>query len=147
MDNNSEGDVALTVKWTKYVYTINLPIDSTVLDLKMKLQDETSVLTKKQKLMGLKANGKQATDECFLKDIELISSKPILMIGTVESSLLKFDSANIDVIDDFDDDDADLDLDPKDREENHMKIANRVKNVCLIDLPHSLCPLPLTGIH
>lgn len=94
----------------------------------MRLQDETNVLTKKQKLMGLKSKGKPANDDTILKDLDDI--KTVLMIGTVESSLFTFDPTNVDVEGDMDLEDDTLEVDPKDREENHLKIMNRVKSVC-----------------
>ena len=135
MESTLIDEISLNIKWTSHIFKISLPSCSTILDLKLQLQNETMVLYSRQKLMGLKVNGKQAQDDDLLADILLKPDSTILMIGTQESQLLNEleTLVNDTIVNDLHVGDS-VEVDPKDREENHRKIENRIKNVCKIRL-------------
>lgn len=131
MMENSNDEITLCIKWSKFYYNISLPRTASILDLKLQLQNETMVSPSRQKLMGLKVNGRQAKDDDYLSDIVFKPNSTILMIGTQESELLKELEDDPMVVNDLHlTIDNVIDIDPKDLEENHRKIENRVKNVC-----------------
>ena len=63
-DDLATNGITLIVKWSSNEYTIDsVTSDDSVLDLKNAIYKETGVKPERQKLMGLKSNGK--TDHRF----------------------------------------------------------------------------------
>ena len=58
---------------------VQIPADSTVGSFKQKLQEQTGVLAKRQKLIGVMHKGKIAGDEIALGDAKL--GKKLMLIG------------------------------------------------------------------
>lgn len=120
-------EVNFHIKWSGKEYEIALPLDATVLDLKLKLLDETNVPPERQKLLGLKASdGKLAGNEVKLADLNLKAQTKVMMMGTPLSDEPEpVEDAN--VVNDLGVGNQAA-LDPKDRAENHAKIDMRVKS-------------------
>lgn len=120
-------EVNFHIKWSGKEYEIALPLDATVLDLKLKLLDETNVPPERQKLLGLKASdGKLAGNEVKLADLNLKAQTKVMMMGTPLSDEPEpVEDAN--VVNDLGVGNQ-ATLDPKDRAENQAKIDMRVKS-------------------
>ena len=77
----------VTVKWTSKEMVFNFDEIETVGSLKRKIEEETRVQPKRQKLIGLKAkDGKLATDDVMLTDLALKPGQNIMLMGYVENS-------------------------------------------------------------
>ncbi|CAG2121400.1 unnamed protein product, partial [Medioppia subpectinata] len=62
--------LTLTIKWSSQEYAIDsVTTDDTVRDLKEAIYRKTGVKPERQKLMGLKANGKPVTDATELSKV------------------------------------------------------------------------------
>ena len=126
----SEGDLVLTVKWQRKDVEVTLPHGETVAGLKRVLEQETRVLAKMQKLLGLKTHvGKAATDDTPISDLK--PGGKIMLMGTVEADLQAMSAQevqpHIQVADDFDDDLEDAGpVDLASRPEIQDKLRRRV---------------------
>jgi ubiquitin-like domain-containing CTD phosphatase 1 len=122
-----EQQVYFQVKWSGKDYEIALPVDSTILDLKLKLLDETNVPPERQKLLGLKASdGKLAADQVKLVDLNLKPTTKVMMMGTPITDEPEW-IAEVDIIDDIGGSAKEKQLEVKDRPENLKKIEERVR--------------------
>jgi ubiquitin-like domain-containing CTD phosphatase 1 len=120
-------EVNFHIKWSGKDYEIALPIDSTIMDLKLKLFDETNVPPDRQKLLGLKApDGKLAGNEVKLAILNLKAQTKVMMMGTPLSDEPEV-AEDETVVDDIGVSSA-TDVDVKDRPENLEKIDERVKS-------------------
>ena len=72
----------VTIKWQGKEYAIPISTDDTVLSLKRKIEAETAVQPKRQKLLGLKPKaGGLAGDDVSIGDIILKPNQKIMMMG------------------------------------------------------------------
>ena len=79
------ADVTVSLKWNGAALQVSLPPTADVAGLKHALEERTSVLAKKQRLLGLKTHaGSAATDATCLS--ELAVTKPIMLMGTAEAA-------------------------------------------------------------
>jgi len=87
-------------------FTIDeLSPDDTVLDLKGCVHQKTGVKPERQKLMGLKVNGKPASDESLISQVCQRPNMKIMMIGSKEEDIANVDLSPEDmpqVVNDFD---------------------------------------------
>ena len=108
--------VKLVAKWGKQRIEISLTVEDTIGTVKQRLQDETGVLEKRQKLIGLvavKGGAKAVTDDLVLGDLKVKKKKgdddgPVvhefIMMGTAEKDIFVDPSEKDDlpeVVDDF----------------------------------------------
>ena len=108
--------VKLVAKWGKQRIEITLSVVDTIGTVKQRLQDETGVLEKRQKLIGLvaiKGGAKAVTDDLVLGDLKVKKKKgdddgPVvhefIMMGTAEKDIFVDPSEKDDlpeVVDDF----------------------------------------------
>lgn len=70
------------IKFNEDEFELTLDPESLVLDLKMEIEGRTRVLAEQQKLLGLRVRGKNASDECALKDIRLKKRHKLILMGT-----------------------------------------------------------------
>jgi len=126
----SEVMVNFSVKWNGKTTTINIPETSLVFDVKNILHEEWGVLPKRQKLLGLKYNGKLPTDDIQISLLKIKNGSKIMMMGSLEEDLeelLKQPDEPIDVIDDFAGEDEEL-MEIARMPANLAKIKKRIKN-------------------
>jgi len=128
----SNGDqVSLVVKWAGKEYAIeNLPLTSTVQQLKSAIQAKTNVLPTRQKLLNLRFKGKAPSDDQCLNNLSLKNGTKIMMMGSVEQEIKDVSEVPTDlptVINDFDED-TERKISIEHREEYLAKVANRVAN-------------------
>ena len=72
----------LTIKWSSKEIPIQYAEGDTVAILKRKIQEETRVQPKRQKIMGLKAKGgKMAADDTPLTDLVIKPGAKLMMLG------------------------------------------------------------------
>ena len=87
-------------------FSISVDEEFTVLDVKLRLYEMTSVLPERQKIIGL-VKGKLPEDSVRLQDVLLnVGGKDIMLLGTPENAIFKdpqFIASLPDVLDDFDD--------------------------------------------
>lgn len=118
-------EINFQIKWNGKEFEISLPLDSTVMDLKLKLVDETNVPPERQKLLGLKqTNGKLAEGDVRLASLNLKPTTKVMMMGTPLSDEPEWIEDET-VKDDFLEGPARA-LGAIDRPENADKIADRV---------------------
>lgn len=73
---------SVTIKWQGKEYPISISAEDTVLSLKRKIQEETAVQPKRQKLLGLKARaGGLPGDDVTMGDLVLKPNQKIMMMG------------------------------------------------------------------
>jgi ubiquitin-like domain-containing CTD phosphatase 1 len=137
MSDKTNGAVSYIVKWSGNEYPIEVDEGGdtgsapTVLDLKKCVHNKTGVLPDRQKLLGLKANGKPATDETRISDLSIKPGSKIMMMGSREADIAeasKEPEGLPEVINDLDIPD-DVELPLAKREEYLAKIEKRVKEV------------------
>ena len=112
---NSASGITLVAKWGKERITLEeLPHVTTIGEVKVMLSEQTNILPKRQKLIGLSANGGgKVTDDVLVRDLKNKGSKKsiddltfqFILMGTPEEHIFvdpheKDDLP--DVIDDFD---------------------------------------------
>ena len=56
-------DITLRIKWGGKVFALSLPPTSSVLDLKGRLQEQTGVEARRQRILGLKVVQSSLTEE------------------------------------------------------------------------------------
>ncbi|EFJ40041.1 hypothetical protein VOLCADRAFT_108373 [Volvox carteri f. nagariensis] len=77
--------VEIGIKWSGKEFVVKLDPTETVLQLKHKLESETNVLAKRQKILGLKTkDGKQATDESSVGELQIKPNVKFMMMGCVD---------------------------------------------------------------
>eukprot|EP00736_Rhodelphis_marinus_P009859 Rmarinus@m.8999 len=119
----------LLVKWSGAEYTLLLDGDAVVGDIKAKLEIETNVLVKRQKLMGL--GPRQLPDSTPLASMKLKPSQKIMMMGTPEESIItEGDQDNSAVVNDLEDIETES-IHVCQRVENLRKVEHRVKHYSL----------------
>jgi len=136
-----EETIVVKVKWQGKDVEATVPTTETVAGLKRVLQEETRVLTKKQKLLGLKTQGgKPATDDTPIVDLAIKPGTRVMMMGTPEEALQAMAAQevqpHVQVHDDLDDADNDLDqpLELADRPEIQEKLRRRVQQAIIKQL-------------
>lgn len=75
------------VKWSGSEYTVIVDDTQTVADLKNVIFNKTGVRQDRQKLLGLKAAGKAATDETVIADLNLKPHAKIMLMGSREEDI------------------------------------------------------------
>ena len=74
----------LTFRWSGKAFSLAVVADETVSSLKRKIEEQTRVQPKRQKLLGLKAkNGKLPTDDALLSELLLKPGQKIMLMGCV----------------------------------------------------------------
>lgn len=77
------AEVNFQIRWNSKDIEVSLPIDATILDLKLKLFDDTNVPTDRQKLLGLKGpDGKLAGEDAALASLNLKPTTKVMMMGS-----------------------------------------------------------------
>lgn len=72
----------LVFKWSGREFTVAVVDDETVSSLKRKIQEQTTVQPKRQKLLGLKDKaGKLPTDEHKVAELQLKPGQKIMLMG------------------------------------------------------------------
>lgn len=72
----------LTIKWTSKELDVDVSDGDTVGSLKRKIEEQTRVQPKRQKLIGLKAKGgKLAGDDVLVSDLALKPGQKIMLMG------------------------------------------------------------------
>jgi hypothetical protein len=89
IDDEKRSDrVIVSVKWKKEVFELHLDRSATVEQMKLMLQEYTSVLPQHQKIIGLGKNSStrtKAADDMCLDDLNLSKNQKLIMIGTPQS--------------------------------------------------------------
>lgn len=124
----------VTVKWSGKEYKFSVEENETVAGLKRKIELETRVLAKRQKLIGLKVGGKLAGDECLVSALSLKTGQKVMMIGTpeenIEESHKQAESAP-EVQGGFDIDEGDFkEIELQNREENLVSTPCGIVHIC-----------------
>jgi len=127
----NSGDLPIVIKWNSNEIPISITQNEfkTVTDLKRKIQEITHVNVKRQKLLGLKYQGKPYTnindDNVEISDLSLKANQKIMMMGTAEENIEpEPNKDDIEVLDDFEITSEELQVHEK--EENIKKLQNRV---------------------
>ncbi|CAL5223258.1 g5742 [Coccomyxa viridis] len=156
----------LTIRWSSKEIPIKYADDDTVATLKRKIQEETRVQPKRQKIMGLKAKGgKMAGDDTPLRDLVIKPGAKLMMLGTPEEETAQLDAqAEIapHIQDDFDIAEDTLQaLDVKDNPEFQERLRKRIRNakiktinpprpgkkVVVLDIDYTIFDLNSTAEH
>ncbi|KAK9830125.1 hypothetical protein WJX72_009902 [[Myrmecia] bisecta] len=124
----------VVIKWAGKELTIPVEDGDTVASLKRKIEVETLVQPKRQKLLGLKAKGgKLAQDDSLVADLLLKPGAKVMMMGQPETDIAATDQqAEVapHVQDDFDVKEGELqEIDAAEQEENLEKLRRRVASV------------------
>ncbi|KAI8474471.1 MAG: MGC81798 protein-like protein [Monoraphidium minutum] len=130
----AEAPASLCVKWQGQEYAVHLTDEDTVGTVKHKLEQQTQVSAKRQKLLGLKTkDGKLAGDESKVADLAIKASTKIMMMGQREEVIAKTDAEALaapEVQDDFDlRPEEEQALDVRDQPEVLEKLQRRIRNV------------------
>lgn len=121
----------ICVKWSGKEYTVEVPADAKVSDLKHRLAEETHVQPKRQKLLNLKFGGKPADDDVLLADLNLKIGFKVMLMGTPEAAISSLEveaKSAPEVLDDFDIG-VEEEVPLMDREENLEKLRKRVSKM------------------
>ncbi|KAL3864606.1 hypothetical protein ACJMK2_006271 [Sinanodonta woodiana] len=128
---SNDDVVELTVKWSGQEYTIRgLTLCSSVGELKEAIQKETGVLAERQKILGLKYNGKLPDNDVLLGLLNIKPSTKIMMMGSKEDDIKQMSEPIPDlpdVINDFDIEEEEISI--ENREEYLAKIEKRVRDL------------------
>ncbi len=74
----------IKIKWSSKELSIQYGDEDTIATLKHKIQEETRVQPKRQKIMGLKARGgKMAADDTPLTELVIKPGAKLMMLGWV----------------------------------------------------------------
>lgn len=134
---STESNVlSVVIKWSGAEYPVDVPCTdngspTTVLDLKKAVHAKTGVRSDRQKLLGLKVNGKAAVDDTRISDLSLKPGTKIMMMGSREEDIAevsKEPEGLPEVVNDLDVPD-DVVIPLAKREEYLAKIEKRVKEV------------------
>lgn len=101
------SEIALLVKWSGSAYPVELPLDSKITDLKIKLFELTDVLPKRQKILGLPStHGRIPPDDLMLSALKLKTDQPVMLVGSREADISAINRAHLangdGVLNDFD---------------------------------------------
>ena len=122
--------VNVIVKWAGKEYNVdNLDAGDTVMDLKVKIMEQTGVRPERQKLLNLKVKGKAATDDMKVASLGLKDNFKLMMMGSLEETIIETQTKpeNLpEVINDLDIEEDEVAV--QDREINLDKIAKRVRD-------------------
>lgn len=122
--------ISVKIKWSGSEYPLEqIPLSTTVKELKDLIKEHTGVLPVRQKLCGISLKGKPPPDECLLSDLKLKNNQKIMMMGTREEVITEATTApeNMpEVMDDFEVPEEVM-LRISERPENLDKVANRVQ--------------------
>lgn len=123
----------IVIKWSGQEFVIPFEPEDTVEAVKRKIQGKTNVAPKRQKLLGLKANGKLAQDDSLMSDVKLKPGQKVMMMGTpeevIESTSKQVEEAP-EIADDFDvDAENENSVHVRDRPETQEKLKRRVESV------------------
>lgn len=113
---------------------MHLSPDDTVASVKHKLEQQTQVSAKRQKLLGLKTrDGKLAPDDALVSDLALKAATKVMMMGQREAAIAEADAAAMaapEVQDDFDlGPEEEQALEVRDRPEVMEKLQRRIRSV------------------
>jgi len=87
---DDDTEVTLVIKWNGKEYPIRIAQQDTLGGIKRKLEDETCVNEKKQKIIGLKTMaGKMPTDDTQISELSLKPKQRIMMLGSIDAELKK----------------------------------------------------------
>mmetsp|Transcript_47453 Transcript_47453/g.152013 ORF Transcript_47453/g.152013 Transcript_47453/m.152013 type:complete len:313 (-) Transcript_47453:150-1088(-) len=120
----------ISIKWQSKEFPVQCEEGWTVEDLKRRIEEETQVQPKRQKLLGLKLHGKPPGDDAKIGDLSV--AKKVIMMGTPEEVIAaQAVQAAVapEVVDDFDIGDEDAPINVVEDPDNHRKIQKRVDNV------------------
>ena len=78
---------SFVIKWSGADYAVSVEDSQTVADLKNVVFNRTGVRPDRQKLLGLKAAGKAATDETVISDLNLKPNAKIMLMGSREEDI------------------------------------------------------------
>ncbi|KIZ06716.1 ubiquitin-like domain containing CTD phosphatase 1 [Monoraphidium neglectum] len=125
---------SLCVKWQGQEYAVHLTPEDTVATVKHKLEQQTQVSAKRQKLLGLKTrDGKLAGDEAKVSDLAIKASTKVMMMGQREETIAAAEAEALaapEVQDDFDlRPEEEQALDVKDQPEVLEKLQRRIRSV------------------
>ena len=122
--------ISVVVKWTGKEYNVeNIDPGESVMDLKVKIMNQTGVRPERQKLLNLKVKGKAATDEMKIGSLGLKDNFKLMMMGSLEETIIETQKKpeNLpEVINDLDIEEDDVAV--QDKEINLDKIAKRVRD-------------------
>ncbi|KAF5835203.1 hypothetical protein DUNSADRAFT_7746 [Dunaliella salina] len=123
----------ICIKWSGKEFSVPFTQNTTIVDLKSKLQELTQVLPERQKLLVKTKEGKQADDAALVSNLNVKPGAKVMMMGTPEVAIRATEEAAQaapEVQDDFDigAEDAQT-LDVKDQPEVQEKLARRIKSV------------------
>ncbi|XP_033757287.1 ubiquitin-like domain-containing CTD phosphatase 1 [Pecten maximus] len=129
MAGEGQKDHTVVIKWSGNEYKITLSDSSTVANMKDSIYKDTGVRPERQKLLGLKYNGKAPTDDVAISQLKLKTNTKIMMMGSREEELDKVKEPPPDlpeVINDFDIEEDEIAI--ENREEYLSKIDRRVRD-------------------
>ena len=122
--------ISVVVKWAGKEYCVeNIDPEESVMDLKVKIMNQTGVRPERQKLLNLKVKGKAATDEMKIGSLGLKDNFKLMMMGSLEETIIETQKKpeNLpEVINDLDIEEDDVAV--QDKEINLDKIAKRVRD-------------------
>ena len=122
--------ISVVVKWAGKEYNVeNIDPGESVMDLKVKIMNQTGVRPERQKLLNLKVKGKAATDEMKIGSLGLKENFKLMMMGSLEETIIETQKKpeNLpEVINDLDIEEDDVAV--QDKEINLDKIAKRVRD-------------------
>ena len=122
--------ISIVVKWAGKEYNVeNIDPGESVMDLKVKIMNQTGVRPERQKLLNLKVKGKAATDEMKIGSLGLKDNFKLMMMGSLEETIIETQKKpeNLpEVINDLDIEEDDVAV--QDKEINLDKIAKRVRD-------------------
>ena len=122
--------ISVVVKWAGKEYNVeNIDPGESVMDLKVKIMNQTGVRPERQKLLNLKVKGKAATDEMKIGSLGLKDNFKLMMMGSLEETIIETQKKpeNLpEVINDLDIEEDDVAV--QDKEINLDKIAKRVRD-------------------
>lgn len=109
-----DPEVAFRVKWGGSLYAVELPLESTIADLKRRLFELTEVQPKRQKVIGLPSTGSRLPDDTLmLNSLNLKPDQGIMLFGSREADISAANAAYLTVEADIVND-LDVDYDPED---------------------------------
>ena len=132
------------IKWNGKEYPIRIAQQETLRGVKRRLEDETCVNEKKQKIIGLKTvAGQMPTDDTQISELSLKPKQKIMMLGSIDAELKKI-AAQEEIAPHFQDhtDEDDDETGPEEGSEQELlarpeiqeKLARRVKAAVIKEL-------------
>eukprot|EP00475_Leptophrys_vorax_P004036 TRINITY_DN12387_c0_g1_i1.p1 TRINITY_DN12387_c0_g1~~TRINITY_DN12387_c0_g1_i1.p1 ORF type:complete len:442 (-),score=138.55 TRINITY_DN12387_c0_g1_i1:86-1372(-) len=113
----------LQVKWNKNTYSLQVPTNSTILNVKRMLYERTKVLPVRQKLVGLKLEKNKGivSDDTVVGELNFKKELKFVMIGTPEEKIFVYEEekdSSADLVNDLDYDYSSLAVDSEQYFEN-----------------------------